>query len=251
MSKYLIAGNWKMNTTISEAKELVNSVSAHSKNLDNKSKNEILFCPPFTHLFPIGEIIKESNLSLGGQNCLQELKGAFTGEISAAMLKDVGCKYVILGHSERREYFCETNELINKKIRISIDNNLIPIYCIGESLEERNSGTTNDKLKVQIKKGLKDIKGDFVVAYEPIWAIGTGLTPTLEQINETHDFIRGLLVELYGSTGENIKILYGGSLNDKNATDILPIENVNGGLIGGASLNAEKFTKIIEIADNT
>jgi len=251
MSKYLIAGNWKMNTTIPEAKELVNNILIHSIKLENKNNNEILFCPPFTHLYPIGEIIKDSNLSLGGQNCLQELGGAFTGEISPSMLNDVGCKYVILGHSERREFFCETNELINKKISIAIENDLIPIYCIGESLEERNNGTTNNKLKVQIKEGLKDIEGNLVIAYEPIWAIGTGLTPTIEQINETHNFIRGLLIELFGSLGKDIKILYGGSLNDKNATDILPIENVNGGLIGGASLNADKFNKIIEIAENT
>lgn len=245
MSKYLIAGNWKMNTNLDEAKKITDELHSF---IDYDSEVEMLICPPYTHLGFLSEIVDFSRISLGAQNVHFEEKGAFTGEISNDMLLSVGCEYVIIGHSERRTLFCETDEMINKKVMNSLDVGLRVILCIGETLEERENGNTNTKLETQLTKGLIGVDEihNLKIAYEPVWAIGTGKTATTEQISETHHFISEFLKNKFGEN--SIKILYGGSMNAENAKEILAIENVNGGLIGGASLNPESFEAIYKSA---
>lgn len=247
MSKYLIAGNWKMNTSLEESHNLVKSL------LDNSfdSSVEMLICPPFTHLSSIAQIIKSSEIKLGAQNSYFEEKGAYTGEISNSMLKNVGCNYVILGHSERRTIFAETNEIINKKVLSSLNSGLKVILCIGETLEQQKNGETHQVLETQLKDGLSNItfeEGNLTIAYEPVWAIGTGIVPTEEQIAENHKFICDWLETNY--LNQHIKILYGGSLNAKNSDTILSIKNVDGGLIGGAALDSDSFIQIYQSAIN-
>lgn len=246
MSKFLIAGNWKMNTNLDEAKRISNVLHSY-KNFD--SEVEMLVCPPFTHLNFMSEILDMSRISLGAQNVYSEDKGAYTGEISNDMLVSVGCEYVIIGHSERRIIFSENNDIINKKVTNSLKAGLRVILCVGETLQERESGITNSILESQLKDCLNKVEfniENLKVAYEPVWAIGTGKTATLGQITETHNFISGYLKEKYKDS--NVKILYGGSMNPTNAKEILSIENVNGGLIGGASLNPESFLEIYNSA---
>ena len=194
-----------------------------------------------------------SNLILGAQNCHFESKGAYTGEISIDMLKQFNCKYVIVGHSERRQYFHESNEFINKKIIALLKSNLTPILCIGESLDERNTNSTFDVLSNQLSRSLKNISNDdiakIVIAYEPIWAIGTGVIATIDQINETHNFIRKFLVDSFGANAEDVLIQYGGSVNADNAKEILAVQNVNGALIGGAALKSDQFLQIVKYAN--
>lgn len=251
MKKYFIVGNWKMNLAYKEAKKLAKDIDSMTKPLD--SNVEVVLCSPFIHLPILVDTLSNSAIQVGAQNCNENKSGAFTGEVSAEMIKSYDCTYVILGHSERREYYCESNEIINKKIQTALDSKLKVILCIGEFLEERQENKTNLKINEQLKSCLENIdKNDFeniIIAYEPIWAIGTGLTASNEQINETHNAIRNYLIEIIGSKGISVPILYGGSMNDKNAQDILGIKEVYGGLIGGASLIAESFVQIVKFAE--
>jgi len=250
MKKFLVAGNWKMNTTPKEAKELCLFLKNSVKQIDNNI--DILVCPPFTNIQGVREVLEGSEIKFGAQNCYFAEKGAFTGEISLQMLKELYCSYVIIGHSERRKIFKESNELINKKIIACFNTEIIPIFCIGETLEERQSGNTFNILKEQISIGLKDISieqvKNIVIAYEPVWAIGTGIAATPEQIQETHYQIKEYLNELYKDKMPNL-ILYGGSVDDKNAKSIFELDDVNGGLIGGASLKGDVFLSIIKTAN--
>lgn len=252
MKNLLIAGNWKMNETVSESVQLVNNIK-NSLDASNLCRNvRILICPPFTALFSVNSIIKDFPVMLGAQNCHFEESGAFTGEISIPMLKECGCSYCIIGHSERRHKFGEQDDFINKKIKSLITKGITPILCIGEMLEERNSGKTETVLSQQLNEDLKeiDINSEVVIAYEPVWAIGTGVSATLDQINDTHNFIRRHLTALFPKVSpELLPILYGGSVNDKNAEEILGIKEVAGALIGGASLKSEKFVSIIQTAE--
>lgn len=233
--KSLIVANWKMNMSIKESISFINKFKTLIKN----NKNDIVICPPFTLLNTVKELVKNTNIKLGAQNMHFEGQGAFTGEISASMLKDVGCEYVILGHSERRQIFDEADSLINKKIKVALKNNLKPILCIGETLKQRNNNETMKIIKNQINGSLKNIKEDIVVAYEPIWAIGTGKNATSEQAEEVHKFIRGLL--------SKTRIIYGGSMKPENAQELLSMPNINGGLVGGASLDPKSFSKICNV----
>lgn len=250
MKNMLLAGNWKMNTLAPESAALVMDILERISKL-SITKSKILVCPPFTSLEAVYDVIKDSQIFLGAQNCHFEPKGAFTGEISISMLKQAGCSHVIVGHSERRTYFAETDEMINKKLKALTNHAMVPVFCIGETLAERQRSETFSVLRRQLDIGLLELESSgFVVAYEPVWAIGTGISATDDQVNEAHTWIRNYLIEKYGDNGADIHILYGGSLNDKNAESILGIADVNGGLIGGASLNAESFVKIIETGES-
>ena len=252
MRTFLIAGNWKMNTNINDTEVLINSIQA---GLDFELKNcEVLVCPPFTNLLTAVESAKGTNICVGAQNCFFETKGAFTGEVSVEMIKSAGCKYVIIGHSERRTYFGETDELINKKAFSILQNGLKPIICIGETLTERQNGETFTVLSKQIKGAFKDFTNEMfletVIAYEPVWAIGTGVSATSDQAQDTHKFIRGFILSNYGEQASEMKILYGGSMNDQNADELLALPDVDGGLIGGAALKANAFVSIIKSTQN-
>lgn len=247
MKKYLIAGNWKMNFVSDEAIAFVQSLKSHIIEY-NLSNVEILLCVPFTNLHPLKSLVDESLFSIGAQNMHFESKGAFTGEISPTMLIDAGCEYVILGHSERRQYFKEDNEILFKKLKAALNYNLKPILCIGETINERQSGRTFEVLQHQLQVLNELDKGKLTkitIAYEPVWAIGTGLNATSEQISEAHQWIDKYLSDNFG---ESLRILYGGSMNDANAREILECNKVSGGLIGGASLKIEQFTSIIRTA---
>ncbi|KJJ84591.1 triosephosphate isomerase [Candidatus Omnitrophus magneticus] len=243
----MIAGNWKMYKDVNEAVELVNSIKRAIFNVDNV---EIIVVPPFTDLSEAGEMLIETNVKLGAQNCFWETEGAFTGEISAPMLKSVGCKYVVIGHSERRKYFGETNEMLNKKLHVVIKYGLIPIFCVGETLEEREHGKTWEVVETQIIEGMKNILDNdlnIIIAYEPVWAIGTGKTATPEQAQEVHKMIRDLLAKLYSvDFSERIQILYGGSVNPANIESLMKEPDIDGGLIGGASLKSESFVDMVK-----
>jgi len=253
MRKKIIAGNWKMNNTLQESIGLINGIKSEISKLELKC--DLIICPPFTSLQIANSLIKDSNIKLGAQNMFYEESGAFTGEISAPMLKSVGCEYVILGHSERRAIFGETDDLINKKIKKAIDSNLKPIFCVGETLEERENGITFDVINRQIVEGLKNISVDeinnVIIAYEPVWAIGTGKNATPEQAEEVHIFIRNLIKKIYNEEISNqIVIQYGGSVKPENAKDLLSQPNIDGALVGGACLKADSFAKIIKAANN-
>ena len=246
MRKPIIAGNWKMNKLTSEAVELAREVKSKAGTIADR---EIVLCPPFTVLSSVREVIEDSFIKLGAQNMYWEVRGAYTGEISPMMLKDIGCNYVILGHSERRLYFGETNETVNKKARIAFSTGLIPIVCVGETLPQREKGETLTVIEEQVKTGLSGLTREegkgLVVAYEPVWAIGTGKTATPEEVEEVQRFIRKLLGQMFGEeNAQAIRILYGGSINPDNISALMSCENVDGGLIGGASLNVESFVKI-------
>ncbi|MGB0371141.1 MAG: triose-phosphate isomerase [Opitutales bacterium] len=248
--KYLIAGNWKMNKTSEEAKELASEVVAE---VGTQTSVSVVVCPPFTALETVAGQIANSNVHLGAQNLYPAPSGAYTGEVSPEMLRSLFAGYVILGHSERREYFGETDAFVNKKVIASLEANLRPILCVGESLEQRESGETTAVVSEQIKGGLVDVAPEtadqVVIAYEPIWAIGTGKTATPEMAQETHAAIRAVLVELFGETvAEKIRILYGGSMKPGNAPELLAQPDIDGGLIGGASLKARDFAGIVEAA---
>ena len=245
-NKPIIAGNWKMNKSNLEAKSFVSDIQ--NRILD-KGDTKVIFCPPFTSLFTIVDTLKNSQFSVGAQNVHYEPHGAYTGEISIDMLASIGAKYVIIGHSERRHIFGESDAFINKKILAVNKSNLIPIFCIGETLEQRNSGLTGKILKDQIEFGLKKIDSidpdKFILAYEPVWAIGTGETASESQVEEAHLKIKLYLKTLFGSKGEQVPILYGGSVNEKNARPLINIDGVSGFLIGGASLKIDSFCEII------
>jgi triosephosphate isomerase len=251
--KKIVAGNWKMNpASTGEAEQLISGIMAFfGKNNPHflKKETDVIIAPPFSFLAQAVELAK-GQIKIAAQNCSSEEKGAFTGEISAAMLASVGVSHVILGHSERRKYFAESNALISKKIAQSWSNKLAVIYCVGETLEERNSGKQFDVVRLQLEEGLPAGSvtpavlgvGLLVIAYEPVWAIGTGQNAAPEQAQEMHRFIRSLLP---GDSGKSISVIYGGSCNSKNAAEIFAQPDVDGGLIGGASLHAEEFMKII------
>ncbi len=246
----IIAGNWKMYTTASEAVQLVEHLKPLVENLNGV---EIAVCPPFVNLIPVAQALKGSHIRLGSQNMYWEEEGAFTGEVSAKMLKEVGCHFVILGHSERRQYFGETNEGVNKKVKKALASGLWPIVCIGETLEEREKGITENVIQSQLEgcfQGLSstDMK-KIVIAYEPVWAIGTGRNATPEQAEEVHRFIRRWIENRFGKeTAEAIRIQYGGSVKPENAKDLLSQPNIDGALVGGASLKAESFATIVKSA---
>jgi triosephosphate isomerase len=245
LRKKIIAGNWKMNKTPKEAAELAESL----KKTVNTDKSDVVFCVPSIDIFPVAEVIKASHIALGAQNMYFEDSGAYTGEVSAKMLVDAGVKYVIIGHSERRQYFAETDETVNKKVLKAIESGLIPIVCVGESLTQREQGITVDLVRLQTKIALKGVSASdakkLVIAYEPIWAIGTGKTATSEQAQEVCKAIRDVVAEIYdSSTAGEIRIQYGGSVNAANATELFNMPDIDGGLVGGASLKAE-FENIV------
>ncbi len=248
MRKPIIAGNWKMNKTVGEARELVTALKSK---VEDVTDVEIVVGPTFTALLAVAEVIKGSNIKLAAQNMSWEESGAFTGEISPLMLKDVGCQYVIIGHSERRAYFSETNEMVNKRVKAAHAHSLKPIVCVGEKLEDREAGITKDVIKDHVINGLAGLTEEqmlkTVMAYEPVWAIGTGKTATPDQAQEVHKFIRELLAELYSSSvAEAIRIQYGGSVKPGNVAELMAQPDIDGGLIGGASLDADSFTQIIK-----
>ena len=243
----LIAGNWKMYKTCSEAVETARhliKLVADAKDVD------IMIAPQFTALAPVSEIVKGSLVSLGGQNLFWEKEGAYTGEISAEMLIAAGCSHVIIGHSERRQYFGETDDTVNKKINSAIKGQLTPVFCVGETEKERESKDTFSVLDKQVTKGLEDFSSDqlekLVVAYEPVWAIGTGKTATSDQAQEVHQFLRSMLEKIFGdSFSKTIRILYGGSVKPENIAELMAMPDIDGALVGGASLDAETFSKIV------
>lgn len=248
MRKNIVAGNWKMNTTLPEGVALAKSVNEALKNVD--AKCDVIVCVPFTHLASVNEVIDKSKLGLGAENCADHLSGAYTGEVSAPMVASTGANYVILGHSERRQYYGETSETLKEKVKLALANNLTPIFCIGEVLEQREDGTFFDVVKAQIEEALFDLSaedfGKIILAYEPVWAIGTGKTATDDQAEEMHAFIRGVIEKKYGKeVADNTSILYGGSCKPTNAKALFAKPNVDGGLIGGAALDAESFMGIV------
>ena len=248
MRKPFIAGNWKMYKTIKEAVELINGLK---RNLSDIEDVDIAVCPPFTALSDASELLIDSNIKLGAQDLYWEKEGAYTGEVSAAMLKDAGCEYVIIGHSERRQYFNETNETVNKKIKAALAAALLPIACVGETLKEREQQKTFDVVKSHITGALAGLsKADMLkltIAYEPVWAIGTGKTATPEQAQEVHSYIRKLLSQLYDEeTAELIRIQYGGSVKPENIKELKSQPDIDGALVGGASLKVDSFTNIVK-----
>ena len=250
--KFLIAGNWKMNKTASEAVDLIEEIKS---SVGDQSSVQVCVCPSFTSLAKASELVEQSEVLLGAQDMNASSSGAYTGEVSAEMLRDLYVNFVILGHSERRQYFGETNQDINRKILAAVENNLKPIYCIGETLEEREHGQTLDVVRKQVREGLENFPtqsiDNLVLAYEPIWAIGTGKTATDEMAQEVHCDIRNVLTEMFGEAASSgIRILYGGSMKPENASGLLAQEDVDGGLIGGASLTARSFVGIVEAAQN-
>lgn len=243
--KKIIAGNWKMNKTPSEAVALVKELEPLVKN----DAVDVVYCVPAIDIVPVVEAVKGSNVKVGAENMYFEESGAYTGEISAAMLKDAGVEYVIIGHSERRDYFKEDDELLNKKVKKAYEAGLTPILCCGETLEQREMGVTFDWIRLQIRSDLKDITADqvkkLVIAYEPIWAIGTGKTATSDQAEEVCKAIRDLIRDMYDdATAEEVRIQYGGSVNAGNAAELFAKPDIDGGLVGGASLKAD-FGKIV------
>lgn len=241
----IIAGNWKMNMTPSEAVALAETL----KPLVKTDEADVVFCVPAIDLIPVMEAVKGTNIEVGAENMYYEEKGAFTGEISPAMLTDAGVKYVIIGHSERREYFAETDETVNKKVLKAFEHGLTPIICCGESLTQREQGITLDWIRMQVKIAFQNVTADqakkAVIAYEPIWAIGTGKTATTEQAEEVCAAIRACIGEIYDeATKEAIRIQYGGSVNAANAAELFAQPDIDGGLVGGASLKAD-FGKIV------
>ena len=250
MGKYIIAGNWKMNKLPSETYDFIKEI----EKVTMGANCEVVCCTPYVNLTEAVRAAKGTHVKIGAENLHFEDKGAFTGEVSADMLCDLGVDYVIIGHSERRQYFAETDETVNKKTIKALEKGLIPIVCVGESLEEREAGITMDLIAIQIKKAFANIAAEdakkVVIAYEPIWAIGTGKTATAEQAEEVCKGIRDIIGELYcPNCAKEFTIQYGGSMNDQNAAELLAKPNIDGGLIGGASLIAEKFAPIVKACD--
>lgn len=248
MRKNVVAGNWKMNTTLEEGVELANQINSLLK---GKTVNcDVVVCVPFTHLTSVNAVLEPELVKLGAENCSEHEKGAYTGEVSAAMVKSTGATHVILGHSERRQYFGENNEQLLAKTKLALANGLTPIFCVGEVLEERENGTYNDVVKGQVEALFELSAEDFgkiIIAYEPVWAIGTGKTATAEQAQDMHAHIRNVVEEKYGKqVAEDTSILYGGSCKPTNAKELFAKPDVDGGLIGGAALQAESFLGIIE-----
>ena len=244
----LIAGNWKMYKTNAEA---VDTAGRLVELVADTSDVDIMIAPVFTAIDPVSRVVKGSRVGLGAQNLYWEKEGAYTGEISADMLVSAGCRYVIIGHSERRQYFGETDETVNQKISAAIAANLIPVFCIGETEAERESGNTFSVLDKQVKNGLKEKVvedlGSLVIAYEPVWAIGTGKTATSDQAQETHKYIRSLVDSVIGTAlADSVRILYGGSVKPANVAELMAMPDIDGALVGGASLDAESFSRIVK-----
>lgn len=246
LRKKIIAGNWKMNKALAEAQELASGVKLE---LGECREVDVVVCPPFTALKAVGDIIGDTSIKLGAQNMHWEPDGAYTGEISAGMLRDLYCHYVILGHSERRTYFCETDAIVNHKVKAALAAHLLPIVCVGEALEEREAGRTEEVIQTQVENSLTGLADDLrqvIVAYEPIWAIGTGRTATPEMAQDVHAFIRRILTGLSDAeTAESVRIQYGGSMKPGNAAELLGKPDIDGGLIGGAALDARSFVEIV------
>ncbi len=243
----LLAGNWKMHRTVLEAYHLVTEIGKCAAGLDDR---DVILAPPFTAIHKVAEVLKGSDVEVAAQNVCWEEEGAFTGEISPKMLKSAGATAVIIGHSERRQIFHEDHEIINKRLKGALKFELMPIFCIGETLEERESDKTFEVLEEQLKKGLAGISfedmGKTVVAYEPVWAIGTGKTATKEQAQEVHAFIRKLLAEMFEKDiADSVRILYGGSVKPDNVDELMAQPDIDGALVGGAALDAESFCRII------
>lgn len=239
-----------MHTKLEEAINLTEGIKNGFKGIEGKSSGEIALCPPYVYLSAVKDIIKGTDIHLGAQNGYFQPQGAFTGEVSFGMLKDIGCDYVIIGHSERRQIFKEDNDIINKKIKAALDAGLKPIFCVGELLEERQDNTTERVIRQQVEAGLDEIAPDnfqnIIVAYEPVWAIGTGKNATSEQAQEVHSFIRKLLAHLSSETlARKVRIIYGGSVKPDNIGLLAAQEDIDGALVGGASLTAESFIKIV------
>jgi triosephosphate isomerase len=249
MRKMIVAGNWKMNMDLAEGLNFAKSLNSYFK--EKPSRAEVVLCTPFIHLAGVSEIVSSGKVECGAQNCASEPSGAYTGEVSPLMIKSTGAKYVIIGHSERRSYYNEKDDILYKKTSLALSNGLKVIFCCGEVLKERESGIHREVVKKQLEEGLFSLsEAEFknvVIAYEPVWAIGTGLTATPEQAQEMHKFIRDLVKERYGKEcAEDLTILYGGSCKPSNAGEIFSKPDVDGGLIGGASLKKEDFCAIVE-----
>ncbi len=248
MRKKIVAGNWKMNTNLQEGVALAKEINEALKAAQPKC--DVIIAVPFTHLASINALIDPAKLGLGAENCANHKSGAYTGEVSAPMVASTGATYVILGHSERRQYYGETSEILKEKVALALENNLTPIFCIGEVLEERENGTYNEVVKKQIEEALFNLSaedfGKIILAYEPVWAIGTGKTATDDQAEDMHAFIRGVIADRYGKeVAENTSILYGGSCKPSNAPQLFAKPDVDGGLIGGASLECGSFMGIV------
>lgn len=246
MRKNIVAGNWKMNTTVAEGIELAEAVAAKSSEVP--SSVQLIIAPPFTHLVPVSQAIKGTAIGLSAQNCADKEKGAYTGEVSADMLVSAGCTYTILGHSERRQYYGETDATLVDKVKLAVSKGLSPIFCVGENLEEREAGRHFDVVSSQIRNVLYTLSGEemskVIIAYEPVWAIGTGKTASAAQAQEIHACIRKVVAEKFGALAEDITILYGGSCKPSNAKELFACPDIDGGLIGGAALKADDFIAI-------
>ncbi len=253
MRRKIVAGNWKMNKDLNESLGLVTEIKGIVKD-EIRNDAEIILFPPYISLASIAKNIEKHNIQIGAQNVHQENSGAYTGEISVEMLKSVGCTHVIIGHSERRHYFSEENELLNQKIRKVIGAGLTPIYCIGETLDERENGDLWDVIKTQLWEGMEGVDNDIqpsklIIAYEPVWAIGTGKTATTEQAQDVHSYIREELAEIFSpEIAAGIRIIYGGSVKPDNAKELFSAPDIDGGLVGGASLKSRDFCEIIKAA---
>jgi triosephosphate isomerase len=252
MRNKFIAGNWKMNTTRADARDLIQQLLRNNAGV---KKTTIVVAPPFPYLELAAELLKGSNIELGAQNAYWEDKGAYTGEVSNVMLKDAGCRYVIIGHSERRQYFKESDEDANRKIASVIKHGLLPILCVGETLEQREAGSTLAIVEQQVRRGLEAFSADqvatFTIAYEPVWAIGTGRAASAADAVEVHAFIRSTLAEMFGADcSQKMRIQYGGSVTAENIDGFIREPEIDGALVGGASLKADAFSKIIAAAEN-
>lgn len=244
MRRPFIAANWKMNKTVPEAEEFLGEFLPAVSGVKDA---DIVIAPPFTSLYAVSRKLKGTAVMLSAQNVFYEEKGAYTGEISPIMLLDIGCTYAIVGHSERRQYFGETDETVNRRTLLALSKGLKVILCIGERLEERNAGRTNEVLKGQLDGALKGVDiSNMVIAYEPVWAIGTGVTATTAQAQDAHEFIRSQVASAFGNGADGMRILYGGSVTPDNVNDLMACPDVDGALVGGASLKAESFAKIVK-----
>jgi triosephosphate isomerase len=248
MRKIIIAGNWKMNKDLKESIDLANSIK---RSLYDMEEVEVVLCPPFTSLSDVSDILTDTTMRLGAQDVHWEKEGAFTGEVSGQMLKSVGCEYCVVGHSERRQFFGDTNETVNKKAKALLACGIMPIICVGEKLEERKAGREFDVVKDHVSNSLKGLTGEemlkTVIAYEPVWAIGTGVNATKEQAEDMHKYIRTLLKSIYGEeVASAVRIPYGGSVKPENIKELISEEDVDGALVGGASLKADSFISIVK-----
>ena len=248
MRKPIMVGNWKMNTTSAEATALVTALKTE---LNEVTDVEIGVCPPFVYIQPVKQLLQGSNIKTGAQNVYWESKGAFTGQVSPGMLKDIGCDYVLVGHSECRHVMGETDEVINKKIKVLLAAGLTPIFCVGEKLEQRQDNTTENVIRAQVEQGLNGVPKEkikeIIVAYEPVWAIGTGKTATPEQAQEVHSFIRKLISLISNEeTAQGMRIMYGGSVKPDNIKGLMAKDDIDGALVGGASLKADSFVKLVK-----